>query len=231
MLPFAIVRRADVSDSRYLELGARFPAVVALGRAGDATLIDYQWLITAAHVARSRAPVGASIRIGDEDFPIDYVALHPSWRDLGPHDIALIHLAKPVKTVKPMSLYSGASEKNSIATLVGHGAMGTGNSRQRTDDDKRRAATSRVDSVDASWLYFSFDAPPQGTALEGAPGPGDSGSPAIITVNGKPKIAGISSAGYDGRDGPGTYGAVDVFTRISTHRKWIDSVMTSPRHQ
>ena len=31
-----------------------------------------------------------------------------------------------------------------------------------------------------------------------------------------------------GRDGPGSYGAVDVFTRVSTHVRWIDSVMRAP---
>ena len=57
--------------------------------------------------------------------------------------------------------------------------------------------------------------------------PGDSGGPALITVAGKTYIAGVSSAGYDGVDGPGSYGAIDVFTRVSTHAAWIDSVMKS----
>ncbi|HUQ46806.1 MAG TPA: trypsin-like serine protease [Gemmatimonadaceae bacterium] len=67
--------------------------------------------------------------------------------------------------------------------------------------------------------------PPSGTDLEGAPGRGDSGGPALITIAGKAYVAGVSSAGYDGVDGPGSYGAVDVFTRVSTHAAWIDSVM------
>jgi hypothetical protein len=88
-----------------------------------------------------------------------------------------------------------------------------------------------VDSVNGSWLYFSFDSPSRGTATEGAPGAGDSGGPAILTVNGAPKVAGISSAGFDGRFGPGTYGAIDVFTRISAHLGWIDSVMSATGSQ
>jgi len=154
------------------------------------------------------------------------VILHPRWRDLGEHDIALIELTTPVTAVKPVPLYRGSDERNAIATIVGHGAHGIGNSRQRTDDGKRRAATSMVDSVNRAWMYFSFDAPPRGTALEGAPGPGDSGGPAIIMVRGEPRVAGISSAGFDGRYGPGSYWAVDAFTRVSTHAAWIDSVMT-----
>ena len=49
----------------------------------------------------------------------------------------------------------------------------------------------------------------------------------MIERSGKTYIAGVSSAGYDGENGPGTYGAVDVFARVSTHAGWIDSVMTA----
>jgi len=230
LVPIHIVRRADVPDDRYLALGARFPGVVAAGRAGDATLVGDQWLITAAHVARAldRGSPRATISIVDKKYEVDRVVLHPAWVDLGPHDIALVHLTTKVKGVKPISLYRDSKERSSLATIVGHGSSGTGDSRRRVDDGKRRAATSRVDSVNSGWLYFSFDSPPRGTAMEGAPGAGDSGGPAIITVNGVPKVAGISSAGFDGRNGPGTYGAVDAFTRVSTHIAWIDSVMSSP---
>lgn len=228
LTPFAIVTRHDVADMRYINLGTGFPAVVAIGRLGDATLISSRWLVTAAHVARSLSTSSRleTIRIGGKVYTPGRVILHPLWRDLGAHDIALIELTRPVTTVKPIPLYRGSSERNAIATVVGHGAYGVGNSRQRTDDGKRRAATSTVDSVSDAWIHFSFDAPPRGTALEGAPGPGDSGGPAIIMVRGEPAVAGISSAGFDGRYGSGSYGAVDVFTRVSRHVAWVDSVMT-----
>ena len=48
------------------------------------------------------------------------------------------------------------------------------------------------------------------------------------------RAAGVSSAGFDGKDGPGTYGAVDRFTRVSEHLEWIRRVMKKgpeiPRH-
>jgi hypothetical protein len=223
----AIIRRGDREDAKYLAAGARYSAVVALGRAGDATLIAPQWLLTAGHVAaavRNRA----SVTIGGRDYPIARVVVHPEWRELGPHDVGLVQLARAVDGIAPIALNRSATERGAIATLVGHGGAGTGDSRARTEDGRARAATSRVDSVSAAWLYFSFDAPPGGTDLEGAPGPGDSGGPAIVTVNGSNFVAGVSSAGFDGRNGPGSYGAVDVFTRVSTHAAWIDSAMASP---
>ena len=222
-----IIRRADRDDSAYIRAGARYPAVIALGRAGDASLIAPDWLITAGHVAAS-VRNRSTLTIGGREYAIARVAVHAAWRELGPHDIGLVQLSRRVEGVTPLALYRGSGERGSVATLVGHGGAGTGASRDRIEDGRARAATSRVDSVSADWLYFSFDAPPGGTELEGAPGPGDSGGPALIAANGSDLVAGVSSAGYDGRNGPGSYGAVDVFTRVSTHLAWIDSVMRAP---
>lgn len=225
----SIVRRADVPDARYLAFGQRYASVVSLGRAGDATLIAPRWLITAAHVARAVDRSGVrSVRIGSADVPIRRVVIHPDWRDLGQHDIALIQLATPVSAIRPTGLYRGSSERGKIAALLGDGGHGVGTNRTREDDGRRRGASSQVDSVSPAWIFFSFDAPPNGTQLEGAPGPGDSGGPAMITVNGVSLVAGVSSAGFDGRDGAGTYGAIDVFTRVSTHIAWLDRVMSNP---
>lgn len=222
-----IIRRADRPDARYLEAGAKYKSVIALGRVGDATLIAPHWLLTAGHVANAFKD-RPSVEISGRTYNVDRVAVHDAWRELGPHDVGLIRLREPVVGVPTISLYRGRSERGSIATIVGHGGSGTGASRARVEDGRTRAATSRVDSTSAAWLYVSFDAPPKGTDLEGAPGPGDSGGPAILTVGGRAQVAGVSSAGFDGRDGPGSYGAVDAFTRVSTHLAWIDSVMRVP---
>jgi hypothetical protein len=223
-----IIRRDDRPDSAYCKLGSQAKTLVSMGRAGDGTLVAPQWILTAGHVARSlskRQPAMRSVSIGGVNYAVTESFVHPEWTEMGPHDVGLLHLARPVRGVTPMPLYRGNKETGRIATLLGHGKAGTGSSRDRVEDEKARGATSRVDSVDSKWLYFSFDAPPSGTELEGAPGPGDSGGPALITVDAKTYIAGVSSAGYDGVDGPGSYGAVDVFTRVSTHASWIDSVM------
>lgn len=225
-LPAGIIRRSDRDDARYLEAGSKYPAVIALGRAGDATLIAPDWLLTAGHVAAAVRRRG-SLTIRGREYAVVRVEIHGDWRELGPHDVGLVRLGRPVEGVKPLGLYRAAQERGTVATIVGHGGAGRGDSRARTEDGRARAATSRVDSVSAAWLYFSFDSPPGGTDLEGAPGPGDSGGPAVIRTNGADLVAGISSAGFDGRDGPGSYGAVDVYTRVSTHAAWIDSVTRS----
>ncbi len=226
-----IIRRADRPDSAYLELGSRCHALVSIGKAGDGTLIGRQWVLTAAHVARAvstRQPAMRTVQVNGITYAVTQTFIHPAWTEMGPHDVGLLRLATPVAGVQPIPLYRGRLEAKQVATLLGHGGNGTGAARARIEDAKARGATSRIDSVDTKWLYFSFDAPPSGTNLEGAPGPGDSGGPALILVGGKTYVAGVSSAGYDGKDGPGSYGAIDVFTRVSTHAGWIDGIMKRP---
>ena len=67
---------------------------------------------------------------------------------------------------------------------------------------------------------MEFDAPPSGTALEGVGAPGDSGGPAFIEADGRLFLAGVSSASMNGK--PGTYGLVDVYTRISSYADWVE---------
>jgi len=222
-----IVRRADRADSAYVALARQFPCVGAIGTLGDGTLIAPRWVVTAAHVARGaqRRMSPVTVRIGTRDYAVTAVFIHPDWTDLGAHDIALLQLAEPVGGVAPVRLFDRADEAGGIAILVGNGKTGTGASRTRIDDGVWRAATSRIDSTDAASIFLSFDAPPGGTELEGAPSGGDSGGPALLRVGSRLYVAGISSAGFDGIAGPSSYGAVDVYTRVSTHRTWADSVM------
>jgi hypothetical protein len=49
----------------------------------------------------------------------------------------------------------------------------------------------------------------------------------MIVIDKMQFVAGVSSAGYDGVSGPGSYGAIDVFTRVSTNTDWIDKVMAA----
>lgn len=219
--PRAMVIRHDRADSLYLAFGARFPAVVTVGRAGDGTLIAPDWVLTAAHVAAGMDPARARVRVGATDYGIRRRVWHPEWRPLGPHDIGLVQLDAPVRDVAPLPLYGGDAEAGRVAVLVGNGDTRTGRGGPWSQDRRRRAATSRVDEAGAGRLVFRFDAPPGGTDLEGAPGRGDSGGPALLEEDGRYAVAGISSAGFDGEAGPGTYGAVDHYTRVSAYREWI----------
>ena len=229
-----IVIRHDKKDKEYLELAKRFPFVCKIGkRTGDGTLIASQWVITAAHVA-----LGSILRGGSENkvyfegapngYEVDSVFIHPDFQPMGSHDIALIKLKKPLDNILPAQLYRMSNENRTNIFIVGHGDFKTGKEKEWIVDGKKRAATNRVDKVTEDQIEFRFDAPDDAncTNLEGTAGRGDSGGPAIIEANNKFFVAGISSAGAPGEYGPGTYGAREHYTRVSTHIAWIESVLS-----
>ena len=150
-----IIIRHDRPDARYLELGARYPAVVRVGaRGGDGTLVDTRWVLTAAHVADgvSRRPGGGVVIIGTREIPIRQTFIHPRWREMSPDDVALVELAEPVTDVAPSPLYRWRDEAGRTAVLIGHGRTGTGADRVRRDDDQRRGATNRVEEASETFL-------------------------------------------------------------------------------
>ena len=224
----AILKRHDVADERYRDLGEKFPAVSNFGRGGEGTLVGAEWVLTAAHVAAGMRR-DVQIRFGDESYAIDRIVTHPEWKEMGAHDIALVKLSRSVTGVTPLALYEQQDESGKRVVFVGHGGTGTGlTGPQRPEDGLKRGATNVVDSADADWLFFRFDAPPQGSELEGISGPGDSGGPALIQVGGADHVAGISVWGKPGPKGRGTYGATEGYTRVSTHASWLRGVMARP---
>ena len=216
-----IVIRHDRPDSLYLALGSRYPAVAQIGPAGDGTLIAGRWILTAGHVAAGVDPQRASVRIAGRAYTIRRTIVHPQWVELGPHDIGLVELTEAVTGVAPLPLYEARDEVGQLAILVGHGDTRTGLGGPWVSDGRARGAMSKVTGIDDGRLVFRFDAPPAGPDLGGAPGRGDSGGPALLLRGAGAYVAGISSAGFDGDNGPGTYGAVDHFTRVSDYIAWI----------
>ena len=52
-------------------------------------------------------------------------------------------------------------------------------------------------------------------------------APTLLREGSSFAVAGVSSAGFDGASGPGTYGAVDHFTRVSDYLGWIRETLAS----
>lgn len=231
-----IVRRHDRSDEDYLALGAKFPSVCKVGkRGGDGTLIASKWILTAAHVAQGMYQrEGENLKVyfanDDNGIKVSRVFLHSDFRPMQGADIALLLLERPVENITPASIYKKQDEHRKPIVIVGHGDSRDGNGGEWITDGKKRGATNIIDEIMDDRIIFDFDAPVDGdaTEMEGTAGRGDSGGPAFILVNDEPFVAGISSAGSPGKAGPGTYGATEHYTRVSTFSKWILEVMEDP---
>ncbi len=223
----AIVVRHDRQDEELLALGERFPATGKIEPDGSCTLIAPTWIITAGHVAPLITPGVSLVQFGEKKYKIKRVVMHPDCKLRGNQppktDLALMELVEPVIGVTPAALYRKKNEKGKQIIIAGYGDLGDGTSRPRMSDGKLRAATNVIDKVRKNRILFDFSKPPSGTELEGVSGPGDSGGPAFIDVNGQPLLAGVSSAAMDGE--PGRYGVTEVYTRVSEFAKWIDEVI------
>ncbi|MEO5821070.1 MAG: trypsin-like serine protease [Vicinamibacteraceae bacterium] len=222
----AVVIRHDKPDADALALGSRFAAAGRVVPDGGCTLIAPSWAVTAAHVAARLRP-GSRVEFEGTPSVVKRVMAHPDAS--GPAgappdvDLALIEFTAPVAGVQPIQLYKGRDELGRPVFIVGYGDYGVAGAPFQRTDGKRRAVTNEIDDVGPKRVFMAFDAPPSGSALEGVGAPGDSGGPAFVEVNGRLLLVGVSSASMNGK--PGTYGVVDVYTRISSYVDWIEKTI------
>jgi hypothetical protein len=229
-----IIIRHDRPDSMYVQLASDTPEAEALFRINKTdvagTLISANYILTAAHVAND-INTGDSVISKYQKYKIAEIVIHPQWEKDKSKDIALIRLNEAVKKISPVPLFEGRNEPDQNVLIIGNGDNGTGITGPTGNDGKIRAATNRVDEVSNRWLKWDFIDPRvdsvRVTEEEGISGPGDSGGPAFIFLNGRAYLAGISSGqstqNTNGREG--VYGVREYYVRISSHIEWIRSVL------
>jgi hypothetical protein len=224
---FAIIHRHDLDADEFIVQATDYPALVDLLSPGDCigTLIASEWLITANHCAK-HLKEDARFQIGDQDLGMQSLFLHDDY-DGDFNDIALVQLDTAVIGVDPLPWYTDSDEAGQEVLFVGRGDSGTGVDGQRdaSVDGKTRQATNTVESAPEGQLQFLFHSPDDAevTAFEGISGDGDSGGPALIATEDGWAVAGLSS--YQDRNGNslGTYGVLEVYTRVSDHSDWIEN--------
>lgn len=231
-----MIIRHDCSDKDSLVDESQWPGITSFFRGyGGASLIAPTWLLTAAHVAVDiPTDIHLSVELGGNRYHIARVVLHPDYdrawgagsEDDGNDtvDMALVELDAPVENVPPLDLYERSDEQGQEAILLGRGEFGDGIRGARGADRALRRVTNQIDEVDDYWLKLRFDAPPDGTPLEGVCGRGDSGGPAFIQNGNRLLLAGVSSWQRIGDRRLGTYGCVEQYTRVSRFADWIRSV-------
>ena len=206
-----------------------------------ATIIDPEWIVTAAHCSPS---IGDDVIYGLEYWEdsygltgderashvtaIDAVYRHPDYdSDTLANDITLAHLANSVDldNATPISVHDvsviGVLEDGSPLTVAGWGTTSSGGS----VSPRLKAATIYVDEQCGSYgpgLVFDEEmfcaAAPQTDSCQG-----DSGGPVVVERFGATYLAGVVSWGFGCAEAayPG------VYTRVSNYVEWVESFLGS----
>ncbi len=238
----AIIIRHDKGYGSYLVRESQFPAVFFLERQANrkvcvATLIHFQWAITAAHcteqtsLSESLAKRSSfEVTVANRERIIDSMVIHPQYSpgNVAEVDLALLHFNSPIDYPPAISLNNTGDELHSAVTLLGWGFFGLGTTGRQYDDGQFRKARNRIEAAGRR-LRIRFDDPrnPDSAAmeLEGMPGLGDSGGPALLDSAEGWVLAGVAVGELEGEgfseETQGAYGSIAIYERISRHQDWI----------
>jgi hypothetical protein len=221
-----IIIRHDVSDKEYQEFGERYSSSVAYIGGCMATLVEPDWLLTAAHCMRGESVDLTTALHLEAPYQVEQIFVHPD------SDIALAQLKSPVRNGKPATLYNQTDEDGKIVVFVGNGVSGNGRDGLTGEDGNLRGARNTVIEATKYNLVFLFDTPETATNLEGISGPGDSGGPALVETSRQVYIVGVSAYQKSNGFKEGHYGVKEYYSRVSSHYSWLRDIIdnTKPTH-
>ncbi|MEL0147539.1 MAG: DUF1986 domain-containing protein [Actinomycetota bacterium] len=209
------------------------------------SIIDSEWIVTAAHCVVGASPDGVDVHVGTSTLrdrsagnraTVVEVVVHPNWDEASyRNDVALLRLAEPLAfgpSVAPIRVPVSQDPNawppgGTAATISGWGSTEF----EGDPSNQLRAAQIQIlgspDQGECGSYGSSFDRVVEICAGVPAGGidacQGDSGSPLVVDVEGTPVLAGVTSVGFEcGRaEYPG------IFTRLTTFVSWMGGYVPS----
>jgi secreted trypsin-like serine protease len=218
--PAVINGTADSGDPAVVMFVSWDPSPAGYYDTCTAELIAPTVLITAAHcVDPSTHPnynFGLFLQSDGTNFtfaglsPVKSVAANPSYNaTASTDDIGVILLAAPLPGITPLPFLHTADESAWVgqsARIIGYGRT---NASDANSAYAKYQATTTVASLSASYIVVGDTSKHDCT--------GDSGGPALVTVNGVETIVGVNSIG------PTNCTSASSFTRLDLVASWVES--------
>lgn len=210
----ALLIRADREDAEYLELATRYAASLRLpAPAGEGVLVGARWVLTAAAPAELLREIKPTppITVGGREHEI--ASIHSDGF------LALLYLASPVTSVRPIPVFRGPDEAGRLVAVVAHGPSGKQGAAAppAIRDGRRRAGINTVDVVTERTFVVRVKPGDEASDLQGALAPGEIGAGAYIaSPEGDLFVAGIALSTEGGRE---------TYARLSRRMQWIEDTM------
>lgn len=240
----ATTRIVGGEDASIAEVPWQARLQVVGGEDCGGTIIDPEWVITAAHCFEG-SPADAAVLVWTgvtrrqqmteaNAIPAAEVILHPSWNSVtNANDLALIRLESPIAAGTPIRLFGEKGpRKGTPAIISGWGATGSATHKHRL---QRADVTVLAGPRQSCGNYGSLFDPTTMLCAGSIDGTvdtcqGDSGGPLVTVIDERLELAGITSFGLECAE----RGYPGVYTRVSTYVGWIhaqlgyDRVRTVP---
>lgn len=215
----------NIVDQKYIDYANGFPFVgqfIGVNKdkqqiLGSVVAHKEDVIITAAHVIEGSTL--SWVYINGHLIKIKQQAIHENYKSniFGYNDIAIGILEKNINLTWYPDLYEQTDEIDKICSLSGFGITGTFNTGAVISDNKKRAGSNKIDSIEKGLLICS-PSKINKTSLEFLIASGDSGGGLFIGN----RIAGIHSCVMTTKGSPNSsYGNESGHTRISDHTMWI----------
>jgi secreted trypsin-like serine protease len=221
-------------------------SISAGGTLCGGSLINVDWVVTAAHCVAGVAPASLAVYSGIDQLTqrstanrstVANVVIHPNWNGtIYQADIALLQLSAPLTLSDRIQLISLPSAvdpatwpaQGTPAVITGWGATSFNGS----VSNQLNAATISILAGPSSNSCGSYGSSFQANddICAGVPSggvdtcQGDSGGPLVVTEAGVPLLAGVTSVGNECAlpNFPG------IYTRVSTYTGWIRGIVPLP---